>query len=375
MRDSKQTGLKLLTEALFFLLPLAFILLTWLKSYSGETKEIKQGILDQQIESTHSIIKAKEAELQKRKEKNIEPNKELLEKAIERKAENLFTVGDNYYRAKKYEESIAIFKEALAIYPQHRKAKIYLKKSQLVLEKRKRKLSLEQKKELKVEATLKLLEEAKTKQINYHYLKGLELLRNGQYAEAIEQLNKVLFLDPSHKQAKIYLERAMSKAGKRVDIEIKLKDNFDLVKKYIENNEYGKAKEELLSIQKKIEDWEQAYKQEATTLALTKATERKSNKVINYLNEKDYALAKEEIGELLKRVSSLADEKTEEERKRFNSEKIADHFNSALDLIDKGDYRQAKFELKKILEIDPENEEAASLLKRVEEVLIISGSD
>ncbi|MBL7131797.1 MAG: tetratricopeptide repeat protein [Candidatus Omnitrophica bacterium] len=392
MKEIGRRKLKIRFKALAFLFASVFVLLSAVKLSSEGARETYQGVLGEQIKSTQQILKAKEVEYQQSKEENL--RRDLVQRAIKKKAENLFKDGYKYYKGKKYEEAIAIFKEALAIYPQQRKSKIYLSKTQNILEKKiahekKRQDSIKRKKEKKEKARLlaesrqrkreeklrlRIVKQAKIKQIKYHYLKGSQFLKNGQYKQAIEEFNKVLLLDPSHTQAKRLLAKAEAKAEGREGIEAELKDNFCLAIKYIEDNKYRKAEEELLYVSNRIEELEKIYRQKSTSLAMSKETEKKSDKVVSYIDKEEYERAKEDVSELLEKISILAQEEGERESKKIISEEVDEYFNSALDAIDKGAYTQAKFKLERILEIDPENEEAISLLERVKEVIIISGT-
>jgi len=339
------------------------------------SKSNYQGILKEQIISTQKILQSKEKEYQHSGTK--ETSNDLMEKAIKKKAEGLFQKGYEYYLKQKFPEAIAVFKEALAIYPQHQKAGIYLNESQLAFAKEEQAESSAQREQQKKEEELrlKIIEDAKTKQTQYHYFKGVYLLKEGHYKDAAEEFSKVLLIEPDYVQAKNLMVEAMAKTAGKEGIESELKDNFDLAIKHIENNEYNQANEELSLILKRIEEMSNAYEQKSVFLAISKEAEKSSGKVINYIHGEEYAQAKEEINKLLNEVSTLSEKEKSRKREKDIAEAVNGLFNSALDLIDKGNYKGAKTKLERILEIAPENKDAKSLLERIKEVLIISGSN
>lgn len=107
--------------------------------------------------------------------------------------------GASLYEHGKYQEALDKFKAAEQLDPENLKVQNYLKKT-------KSKLGQETE-----EGGKKYNFSAKTNDTDEWLQKGIDAYKEEHYEEAISDLNKVLELDPSNRQAQVYLKRAQSK--------------------------------------------------------------------------------------------------------------------------------------------------------------------
>lgn len=107
----------------------------------------------------------------------------------------LLKAGTEAYKKGDEEAAVLAFKKALNIDPGNREAREYLAK----IDNKKARASVE-------------------KEIEKHYLKGVELYTNGKFRDAIEAWNKVLELEPKHEKTLRNIERAKRKMDGLMDV-------------------------------------------------------------------------------------------------------------------------------------------------------------
>ena len=125
----------------------------------------------------------------------IEFEKKLREKKIKESAGKLLDRGVTYLKQKEYEKAISTFEEILSRYPNYPEAKTYLAKAKDLLARSKKK---------KVEKE----EAVKEKKIDTYYTLGYRYFRKEEFKQAIQEFQKVLSINPEHKNAKFFLELA-----------------------------------------------------------------------------------------------------------------------------------------------------------------------
>ncbi|NOZ64251.1 MAG: tetratricopeptide repeat protein, partial [Caldiserica bacterium] len=165
------------------------------KVEEARARAIEETKLEQKSQVESEAVK--EARL---KAEIIKFEKKLREKKIKESAEKLLEQGVTYLKQKEYEKAIGTFEEILSRYPSYPEAKTYLTKAKDLLERSKKK-------------KIKKEEAIKERKIDTYYTLGYRYFRKEQFKQAIQEFQKVLTINPEHKNAKFFLE--LSQEGEK----------------------------------------------------------------------------------------------------------------------------------------------------------------
>ena len=264
--------------------------------------------------------------------------KRKQEEEVFEKAEVLYREGLAHYNEGKINEAIKQLKEVIKFNPQHRKAQELLAKAR------------EKVAAMKVEEEERRLRET----VEKRYFQGIDYYAEGEFNKAIKEWKEVLRIDPEHKGAKEYLEKARDKIAtttygeRKRKVRVKSPEEEKVEVYYKQGINYylaGKFKEA-------IRQWEEVVKMEPSHKGareyMVKAKERLkiSGEGIGY------SPYEEEIEEY---VSELEKTGTTSEEKE---ELITMHYQDGLVAYAHGDLSQAMKEWQIVLKLDPEHKKA-----------------
>ena len=259
------------------------------------------------------------------------------EEALE-KAEVLYRNGLAHYNEGKIKEAITELEEAIKLNPNHTKARDYLARAR------------EKVSEMKGE------EEAKRRReiIEKHYFRGIDYYAEGKFKKAIEEWDEVLRIDPEHKGAKEYIDKARDKiasANSRREKE-KLttrRPEEEKIEVYYKQgiNYYlaGKFKEA-------ISQWEEVLKMEPAHKGAREYMAKAKERLKISEEEIGYSPYEEEVEEYVKELEKTGTTDKEKE------ELIAMHYQDGLVAYAHGDLSQAMKEWQIVLRLDPEHKKA-----------------
>jgi len=301
----------------------------------------------------------------------------------------LYEKGERLLKERRYEEAIGEFEKILALVPEEKKAIKYISEAREELERREREPIL-----LRSEQFFNV---------------GKELYEGGQYKEAIEEFEKTVSLNPEHKKAKEYLARSKKKLReeKRAEMEKQVAEHLRTGKRYYEEEQYLKAREEFEAVlalapehkgaQNYLEKMRGkiAKKEKEREEMLTKARKVKADEFYRkgkaYLKEGKYAQALVQFQEVLtiipdypRALTAIENVKEEMKRKereeelarieaerKAREERIATLFKKGQALYKREEYRKAMEILHQVLALDPEHKGAQDYLKKIEKKLQI----
>ena len=158
----------------------------------------------------------------------------------EQKKKSYLDKGKFYYDQGKYEKALIEFNKILTIEPKDKDAIAYIEKTQIAMERSKDKADREE--------TL-----TRTEQVREYWENAKSYYRGKRYDDAINELKKILAIDPTDTDAIKYMELAeeMKLFGAKIDEAEKLDGMVNKGKEYLRDRDYDKA----------IEIWEQVLKE------------------------------------------------------------------------------------------------------------------
>jgi len=275
----------------------------------------------------------------------IAKKKRKEEETIE-KAEVLYREVLAQYNEGKIKEAIKQLEEVIKFNPEHRKARELLTKAR------------EKVAGMKAEEEARKLRET----VDKRYFRGIDYYAEGEFRKAIGEWQAVLKIDPTHRGAKEYLEKARDKITRansrrekgegtaRRPEEEKVEVYYRQGINYYLAGRFGEA----------IDQWEEVLKIEPAHNGareyIAKAKERLkiSSEVIGY---SDYEKEIEEYIKELEKAGTLDKEK---------EELIATHYQDGLVAYAHGDLSQAMKEWQIVLKLDPEHKKARRALIKLQ---------
>jgi len=267
------------------------------------------------------------------------------EEALE-KAEVLYRDGSAHYNEGKIEEAIKELQEAVKLNPQHMKAQDYLARAKEKV------------------ATVSKEEEEKSRReiMDKHYFQGIDYYAEGKFKKAIEEWDEVLGIDPEHKGAKEYIDKARDKiasANSRREKErltIRKPEEEKIEVYYKQGINYYLAGE----FKEAIKQWQEVLKIEPSHKGaieyIAKAKERLK------ISEEGigYSPYEEEVEEYVKELEKTGTTDKEKE------ELITMHYQDGLVAYAHGDLSQAMKEWQIVLKLDPEHKKARRALIKLQ---------
>jgi len=267
--------------------------------------------------------------------------KERLEKA-----EVLYRDGLTHYNEGKINEAIKELQEAVKLNPQHMKAQDYLARAKE-----------------KVAAVSKEEEEKSRREImDKHYFQGIDYYAEGKFKKAIEEWDEVLRIDPEHKGAKEYIDKARDKiagatSGKQEKRDTAKRPEEEKIEVYYKQgiNYYlaGEFKEAISQWQEVLKI-EPSHKGAIEYIAKAKERLKISEEGIGY------SPYEEEVEEYVKELEKTGTTDKEKE------ELITTHYQDGLVAYAHGDLSQAMKEWQIVLKLDPEHKKARRALIKLQ---------
>jgi len=259
------------------------------------------------------------------------------------KAEALYRYGVALYNEGKLDEAIGKLEESLRINPGHLRAQEYLVRTKE-----------------KIAAMRQEDEERKRRDvIAKHYFQGIDYYAEGEFSKAIKEWDEVLSLDPEHREAKEYKEKAKDKISigapveKERKVALKGREEEKIETYYKQGINYYLAGE----FREAIGQWQEVLRLEPSHKGareyIAKAKERLK---MTEEGVGEYSPYKEEIEEYVKELEKASPTDKEKE------ELIATHYQDGLIAYAHGDLSQAMKEWQIVLKLDPEHKKARRAL-------------
>jgi len=152
--------------------------------------------------------------------------------ALDQKSSKMTGKAEDHYDKKRYPQALRLAKQALKINPWDNNAKevknnatkklklsrmysqaerYYKRRSYFTAYKVFRKIEREESDFLDTGNYLNIIKNRLEKNLRSYYRKGIRYYENNQFTQAIDQWNRVLLINPDHKKAREYKERALAK--------------------------------------------------------------------------------------------------------------------------------------------------------------------
>ncbi|MDP2940381.1 MAG: tetratricopeptide repeat protein [Candidatus Omnitrophota bacterium] len=227
----------------------------------------------------------------------------------------------------------------------------------------------------------------KTTQIKQHLSLGNEYLANKNYSTAIDEFEKVLSLEPTHKEAigklakaKTFLLKtapetfegtASTKQGLDFYNQL-IKDGFGNALKSLEANNYQGAQEEFSKILENINKLSIESAQLKTARQIKESAQKGPDEILSFIRSDKFDDAKKKLWELIQKTSTLSREKEEREKQEKSRLLIRSYLKNTSEYLEKNEYENAKVELQKVISLEPGNEEANTLLDRLVDIINIT---
>lgn len=280
----------------------------------------------------------------------------VVKKAItEKKISDHLTRGIAEFRSRRYIEAISEFGYVLEVDSTNQQAREWIKTtSDALIKMQMERIELEQEIEAK---------------ISHHLKFGLQYFSKAEYAAAINEWNKILTYDATHKEALEYIGKARSSIAAQINESIQKVDRHIANNKWLEaSNEINRAlsmqpdnAQALLKkeqIRKKLREFSTVYAQKGITLykeGKLNLAETELKKALTYDNDNSTAKA------YLTKIKSQAP--------KVSSIELDELYMKGVTAYTQENYQLAIFYWKRVLEIDPKHKNAQRNIVRAQEKL------
>jgi len=275
----------------------------------------------------------------------IASKKKEEQEALE-KAEVLHREGVAHYNEGRFEEAIGELEEAVKLNPKHIKAREYLAKAKDKL------------------ATIKKEEEERKHReaIETHYFQGIDYYAEGEFGKAISEWEEVLLIDPEHKGAKEYMEKAREKIAsvtterRKAEIPLRTPEEEKIEIYYRQGINYYLAGD----YRKAIEQWQEVLRMDPSHKGAREYMAKAKGRLKVSEEGIGYSPYEEEIEQYVKELEKGGTTDKEKE------ELIATHYQDGLVAYAHGDLSQAMKEWQIVLKLDPEHKKARRALIKLQ---------
>jgi len=319
---------------------------------------------------------------------------------LERKIAGHYKKGRALYGEGEYAQAISELKKAIGLDFGHREARQYLAKAleaqerapieskireHLARAKRygetydfeKAKVEYEEAERLK--GRMEIDRERKEREIEEYYTKGKTFYANARYQKAMDEFKEVLALNPAHKGALEYFQKAEEKeksaagAARRKRIAKEIERRYTRGEDFYSRGEYRKAMGEFQKVLAQAPEHSPA--REYLKEALTALREREREKVVGAEAQKRELSARKAAERQrarrikkkreLSRIRKREQKEEEKEARRDKERRIEGYCAAGRHFYKEKKYQEAIREFEKILEIAPEHAKAKEYINKV----------
>ena len=215
---------------------------------------------------------------------------------------------------------------------------------------------------------------SKEDQVGRLFTEGIGYYKNGQYRQASAVFEKVLFLDPSHRKAKVYLK---TKIPQKVYENKKggIKELYRQAYSHYDNGNYEQAKtvfEEIRAIDPTQKKAKHFLEVKLPQMAQQGVLAPLYSQAIRYFERGDYETAEGMFEEILVRdpyqqkAKEYLTQRIPQAKRKSQQKRIGYLYGEAQERLSRGNFEGANKAFKEILSIDPSQEKAK---KYVEEII------
>lgn len=220
-----------------------------------------------------------------------------------------------------------------------------------------------------------------------HIAMGKEYMKNKNYADAVYEFQEALDLEPDNTEAMSYLSEAKMLFLKSAEAKTKpkeltkeellnynkqIKDGFNKAVASLNASNFKDAQKQFVEILENVNKLSIETAQLKTARQIKKSAKRYPDEILSHIRNDKYEEAKKKLWELIQKTTVLAKERESTQQREKNSLLIESYLKSASTYVDIQEYDRAKIELDKVISLDPTNQEANTLLERLEDIIAIT---
>ncbi len=219
--------------------------------------------------------------------------------------------------------------------------------------------------------------------VELHYQNGVKFYKRGLYDRAIKELEKTLSLDPSHAEAKEYLDKVKQEKDSLTRVESKKSQEVELKSLYAEGKRLYKERDykgaidifDMILKKKPVDDFASYYKERCEILIARKLAKEKKIEEKNKAKEKvanDRANRRKEKEDKRQKRKKISQEsrKIDQERRNAKEDRVSEALRQMGGEETKQDIknsRRAQKEERREARIMAKEDKRAEVLKRKEE--------
>ncbi|MFT7636816.1 MAG: hypothetical protein ACI9Y8_000576, partial [Candidatus Omnitrophota bacterium] len=151
-----------------------------------------------------------------------------------------------------------------------------------------------------------IVENARIKQIQVHFLKAANYRDSGLYDQAFNELTKVLVVDASNWRAKELWE-SIKFRQKEQGLNENVRKRFGVIKMHLSNQRTAEAKSEAQKLSQFISELEQKHDRQIQIDALFDETEKAKEDIMQLVTQAEFNGAQAKIDLLLENLSDVAE--------------------------------------------------------------------
>lgn len=268
------------------------------------------------------------------------------EKETFEKAEVLYRDGLAHYNEGKLDEAIKELEEAIKFNPKHTKARDCLARSREKV------------------ATMKKEQEEKKRReaMDKHYFRGIDYYAEGEFEKAVKEWDEVLRIDPEHKGAQEYIDKARDKIAGATSGERERRATAKTPEEEKIEVYYRQGISFYLAgaFRDAVSQWEEVLRMEPSHKGARDYIAKAKERLKISEEGSGYFTYEEEIEEYVKELEKTGTTDKEKE------ELIAAHYQDGLVAYAHGDLSQAMKEWQIVLKLDPEHKKARRALIKLQ---------
>jgi len=359
--------------------------------------------LDTQLEEASTGIS--EIEEQKKSDEESTLRDSMKQEAEQKNIKLLYQEAASYMGRKDYIQAKRVYEKLLILDPNaknklNKKIAFCGEKITIASEKNKKQLEeaktvdqIQRARQLAEKANIKIKQQlaeervARKAAVREHIAMGREYMKNKNYADAVYEFQEALDLEPDNAEAMSYLSDAKMLFLKSSEVKTKpkeltkqeilnynkqIKDGFNKAVASLNSSDFSEAQKQFVSILENVNKLSIETAQLKTARQIKKSAKRYPDEILSHIRNDKYEEAKKKLWELIQKTTVLAKERESTQQREKNSLLIESYLKSATAYVDIQEYDKAKIELDKVISLDPANNEANTLLERLEDIIAIT---